>query len=118
MRGHDVVKLSLQKAQEILISPVVLGELRAGFLGGKRRRKNEAELEIFLSSSRVRLVDITEETADTYAAIVLSLRAARTPIPTNDIWIAASAMEHGARILTTDPHYQKVPQVVVECYLP
>jgi predicted nucleic acid-binding protein len=118
MRGHEIVKLSLQRAEEILINPVILGELRAGFLAGKRKRKNEEELETFLSSSRVRIVAIAEETADTYAAIVVSLRAAGTPIPTKDIWIAASAMEHGARILTTDAHYQKVPQVVVERYLP
>jgi tRNA(fMet)-specific endonuclease VapC len=116
MKGHAEVKLALQKAEDIVLNPVILGELRAGFRAGNRFRKNERELQIFSSSPRVRFVDITQETAERYAVIVLFLRKAGTPIPTNDIWIAASAMEHGLRVVTTDLHYQKVPQIVVEHY--
>jgi tRNA(fMet)-specific endonuclease VapC len=118
MKGHAEVKLALQKADEIVLNPVILGELRAGFRAGNRFRKNERELQIFSSSPRVRFIDITQETAERYAVIVHFLRKAGTPIPTNDIWIAASAMEHGLRVVTTDLHYQKVPQIVVEHYSP
>ncbi len=116
MRGHPDIQHALQEADEIALTPIVLGELRAGFRHGKRRQKNEAELRTLLASPRVRVVDVDVETADRYAAILNSLWHAGTPIPTNDIWIAASAMQHGLRILTTDPHFEKIPQVLVDCF--
>ena len=64
----------------------------------------------------MKLLDVTEETAERYAVILNSLWQAGTPIPTNDIWIAASSMEHGLELLTTDEHYQKVPQVIVSYF--
>ena len=115
MRGHSEVKLALQQAEEIFLSPVVLGELHAGFRRGRQRSKNQHELHAFLSSPRAIVADIGEETALRYAEIVSFLRAAGTPIPTNDIWIAAGAMEHGLEILTTDAHFQRIPQVLVRC---
>jgi len=118
MRGHPEVVDLLRQADEICLNPVVLGELHAGFLKGRRWRKNEDELRRFLSSPRVRLVDVTEETAERYARILDFLRRAGTPIPTNDIWIASTAMEHGLRLLTLDGHYLKVPQVLVTCFPP
>jgi predicted nucleic acid-binding protein len=114
MRGHPEVKIALQEAEQIYFNPVILGELLAGFRRGKRTRKNMGELRTFLSSPRVSLVDVNEETAERYAVILNSLWAAGTPIPTNDIWIAASAMQHGLRVLTTDDHYQKVTQIIVD----
>jgi predicted nucleic acid-binding protein len=93
---------------------VVLGELRAGFMRGKWRVKNERELREFLSSPRVNVVGLDDATAERYAVILNSLWKTGTPIPTNDIWIAASAMQHGLRILTLDAHYQKVSQVIVD----
>jgi tRNA(fMet)-specific endonuclease VapC len=114
MRGHLAIKSSLQRADEIIVNAIVLGELATGFIKGRRRRRNQQELSRFLSSPRVNVVDVTEETAERYGVILNSLWKAGTPIPTNDIWIAASAMEHGLQILTTDAHYQKVGQVMVE----
>lgn len=114
MRSHPEVKIALQEAEQIYFNPVILGELLAGFRRGKRTRKNMGELRTFLSSPRVSLVDVNEETAERYAVILNSLWAAGTPIPTNDIWIAASAMQHGLRVLTTDDHYQKVTQIIVD----
>ena len=113
MRGDPDIKLALQQADEIYLSPIVLGELMSGFLRGKYRRKNEQELAAFLSSPRVRTLQIDEGTAERYAVILNSLWAAGTPIPTNDLWIAASAMQHGFHLLTTDTHYTKVPQILV-----
>jgi tRNA(fMet)-specific endonuclease VapC len=114
MRGHPAIKSSLQRADEIIVNTIVLGELAAGFITGRRRDKNQEELRRFLSSPRVNVVDVTEETAERYGVILNSLWKAGTPIATNDIWIAASAIEHGLQILTTDAHYQKVGQVLVE----
>lgn len=113
-RGHPGVLSVFQQAEGLWMNPVVLGELGAGFRRGSRWDQNEEELRAFLSSPRVEVMDITQETADRYAVIFTALRAAGTPIPTNDIWIAASAMEHGLRLLTTDSHYRKVGQVVVD----
>ncbi len=67
-------------------------------------------------SPRVSLLDVSEETAERYAVILNSLWQAGSPIPTNDIWIAASAMEHGLRVITTDEHYDKIPQIMVEYF--
>ena len=109
MRGHPEIKLALQQADEIYLNPIILGELLAGFLRGKRRKKNEQELRTLLASPRVKVVELDEDTV-----ILNALWTAGTPIPTNDLWIAASAMQHGLRILTTDAHYQKVNQVIVD----
>lgn len=116
MRDHPEIKLALQEVDEIGVNAVVLGELLAGFMRGKRKRKNERELKTFLESPRVRILGIDEETAERYAVILNSLWKAGTPIPTNDIWIAASAMQHGLHLLTTDAHYQKVPQIIADYF--
>lgn len=116
MKGDPDVKLALQQADEICLSPIVLGELLSGFRRGKYRRKNEEELAAFLASPRVRTLRIDDGTAERYAVILNSLWAAGTPIPTNDIWIAASAMQYGFHLLTTDAHYTKVPQIIVDFF--
>lgn len=118
LRGHQEVKSALQQAEEISLTPVVLGELLAGFLRGRNRRKNERELNAFLVSPRVRMLTVDAETSERYAVILDRLREAGTPIPTNDVWIAACAMQHGLRLLTTDAHYRKVAQVIVDYFEP
>ncbi len=112
-RGHPEVVIVLRKTRSILLSTVVLGELLAGFEVGSRRQKNRTELQEFMQSSRVRLVPLTQETAERYARIYAYLRGVGRPIPTNDLWIAASAMEHSSELLTTDAHFLHVPQIIV-----
>lgn len=114
MRGNEELKLALQRADRIVLTPIVLGELGAGFRAGAHQKKNEAELRRFLSSPRVGVVAVDAETAERYAVILHGLRQAGTPIPTNDIWIAASAMQYGLRVLTTDLHYDRISQIIVE----
>lgn len=116
MRGHRGVAEALRHAEEIVVSPVVLGELHAGFRKGTRRSDNERELAAFVGSPRVRVAVVDAETADRYAEIVTFLRRAGTPIPTNDVWIAAGAMEHGLQVVTSDPHFKWVPQVLVDLH--
>jgi predicted nucleic acid-binding protein len=115
MRGHPAIKLFIQRSEEIRVTPVVLGELISGFKMGKDERRNRKLLEEFLSSPRVDIVEIDEETSERYAIILNALREKGTPIPTNDIWIASSAMQYGLRVLTTDTHYLQISQVLVEC---
>jgi tRNA(fMet)-specific endonuclease VapC len=116
MRGHDEIRAVVRTNEDIFLNSVVVGELMAGFIKGGRRKKNEEELRRFLTSPRVSLVDVGEETAERYAVILNSLWQAGTPIPTNDIWIAASAMEYGLRVVTTDEHYDKIPQIMVDYF--
>lgn len=115
LRDKREVKLALQEADEIYLNPVVLGELYAGFARGGREKKNRDILREFLASTRVQVVVIDEETAERYTAIITYLWSKGTPIPTGDIWIAATAMQYGLKLITTDSHYRNVPQIIVEC---
>ncbi len=107
-RGEAAVVEVLQHATDILMSATVLGELLAGFAAGTRESANRRELTMFLDSPRVRIVPSNAVTADSYALIYASLRRKGQPIPTNDLWIAASCLEHGAALLTLDAHFDYV----------
>lgn len=113
-RGNDGLRRVLEQAEEIWLSPVVIGELRAGCLHGSRAEENERALRKFLALPGVSLLMIGEDTAARYAEIVTYLRGTGSPIPTNDIWIAASATEHGLRLLTADAHFRRIPFVAIE----
>jgi predicted nucleic acid-binding protein len=113
MRGNQEVKEVLQSADSIAVNPIVLGELQAGFQHGKHVEKNRNTLKQFLASPRVYVVAMDEETAERYAVIVNALWRIGRPIPTNDLWIAASAMQYGLTILTTDSHFKHVAQVLI-----
>lgn len=112
--GHSDIRLAIQRADEICISPIVAGELLAGFRRGVKRAQNEGEWMAFLDSPRVAELQMDLETAHCYAEIYQFLAERGRPIPTNDLWIAASAMQFGLRVLTTDRHFEQVPQILVE----
>ncbi len=116
LRGKHEVKGAVQRADEIFLNPVILGELLSGFIIGRSEERNRAILKEFLDSIRVMVIDIDGETSERYAAILHYLRSKGTPIPTNDIWIAASAMQYGLKVVTTDSHYLKLPQIITEYY--
>ena len=116
LKGHPGIKQAIQKADEINLNPVVMGELLAGFMKGRRAAQNREILQEFMGSPRVRLMAIDEETSGRYAAIFNYLREKGTPIPTNDLWIAATAMQFGLRVVTTDRHFRKVPQIMAELH--
>lgn len=98
-------------ADEILVPFVVLGELRAGFAGGSQGGQNEASLTRFLDSPRVELLFADEETTNHYARLFYQLRRQGTPIPTNDLWIAALAVQHQLTLFARDAHFDHVPQI-------
>lgn len=118
LRGDERVKASVQRADELYFNPIVIGELRAGFAKEQPRDNQPGIFSDFLSTPRVRLEDITDGTAERYALIFEYLRRLGKPVPTNDLWIAASAMDHGLRLVTTDSHFRLIPQIVVECFDP
>jgi len=95
----------LQHAPTLLICTTVLGELLAGFAAGTREQANRHELTQFISSPRVTVKACTAGTADLYALVYAALRRKGQPIPSNDLWIAASCLEHGAALLTHDAHF-------------
>jgi len=115
LRGNAGVKQVLQEADEIYLNPVVLGEIFAGFVRGGREKKNRDILRDFLASPRVQVAVIDEETAERYTAIITYLWSKGMPLPTNDLWIAATAMQHGLKLITTDSHFRYMPQIIVEC---
>jgi tRNA(fMet)-specific endonuclease VapC len=90
---------------------VVLAELRAGFLCGSLARRNEAVLQRFLSRPRSHLLLADEQTIHHYARIFFQLRSQGTPIPTNDIWIAALVIQHDLLLYSRDRHFDHLPQL-------
>jgi tRNA(fMet)-specific endonuclease VapC len=90
-RGSEEMAALLDRAELVGVSTIALGELRTGFVLGSRRKRNEAELDAFLDNPAVEVLQVDPETSRHYAEIVAELRKAGTPLPTNDIWIAATA---------------------------
>lgn len=112
MKGDNEIVTALRRIDRIGFSAISIGELFSGFKGGSRESKNREELNIFLDSPRVVLHPIDEGTAEFYASVLNDLRQAGTPIPTNDIWIAAVAFQHGYKIFSKDHHFNLVPGLV------
>ena len=108
MLGEAPVVEVIAHADRLYLNAVVLGELLGGFAAGKREARNRSELARFLDSPRVEMLPVTALTADSYALVYASLRRKGQPIPTNDLWIAASALEHGAAVLTRDAHFAQI----------
>lgn len=109
MAGDGQVLDALADAAETLVSVVVIGELLAGFRGGSRLRDNRQQLASFLGKPTVGIAEVGQETAEIFGEVKDALRRAGTPIPINDVWLAAQAMEAGAIVITYDEHFEKVP---------
>jgi len=107
-RGHEGIAVRVRRAEQVLVSTIVAGELLFGFRNGSRFETNNEELEDFLASPYVSLLPVTLVTADRFGRIAAALRRKGRPLPTNDIWIAAHAMESGAELLSFDQHFDAV----------
>ena len=111
-RGDDAVVELLEHADEILLPLVVLAELRAGFAVGTRGARNEGALRRFLLRAGASLLVPDEQTTHHYAALFRQLRQQGTPIPTNDLWIAALVIQHGLVLCSRDAHFDHLPQIL------
>lgn len=110
-RGDAEVVQLLEEAEEVFLPFVVLGELRAGFAVGSKGRENERLLQRFLAKPGVAVLYSDEPTTRSYASLYRQLREQGTPIPTNDLWIAALVVEHALTLCSRDPHFKKLPQL-------
>ena len=109
MRNADPHVMSMAAAAQVVIMPAtVLGELEGGFGLGSRANENRMLLNEFLTEPFVAVLDTTPSVARRYGEVFAMLRMAGTPIPTNDIWIAAATLDCGGRLLTFDHHFEKV----------
>jgi len=108
MRGREQVGRIVRGAEEVLLSALVLGELQYAFRHSPRFERNMRGMRAFLENPYVSVVPVGETTADRYSRIAASLRAKGRPIPTNDVWIAAHAMETGADLVSADRHFAHV----------
>ncbi len=107
-RGDPQVTDLIDEASWVGLPAIVLGELRTGFALGTKRRDNERALADFMSHEVVEVLAVDDDASRIYAEIVVDLRRAGTPIPTNDIWIAALAVREGATVITYDSHFEKI----------
>lgn len=107
-RGHPHAADIVRASEEVLLSPVVIGELLYGFRRGSRLDRNLRELQAFIDNPYVTVAPVGYTTADRYARIAAALRAKGRPIPSNDIWIAAHALETGADLLSADRHFAEI----------
>ncbi len=113
-RGHKAILDVVRRSETIAISAVALGELHSGFRAGNRCAENTAQLAQFLSKPSVRVLNVTGETALRYAEIDAYLRKKGRPIPRNDVWIAAVALEHGLHLVTLDVHFREIPLLLIQ----
>jgi len=111
-RGDAELASLLSKCEEVCVPLPVLAEFKAGLLGGSRRPENEALLRAFLAKPTVRVILPVRETAEHYARLFVQLKTAGTPIPINDVWIAALSLEHDLTLLTRDHHFRAIPQLL------
>jgi len=111
-RGDLDLAEQLGTAEEVWIPLFALGEIKAGFLGGTQQRRNESLLNRLLAKSTVGVLLPGRETAEHYARIFVQLKRAGTPVPDNDLWIAALVLEHDLVLITRDRHFERIPQVI------
>ncbi len=113
-RGDKTILDVLRRSEAVAVPAVVLGELYSGFRAGTRWIENNILLERFLSRPSVKILNVTAETALRYAEVDVYLRKKGRPIPRNDVWIAALALEHGLQLLTVDEHFRQIPLLLIQ----
>jgi predicted nucleic acid-binding protein len=107
----DIVDIMATHSQYLFIPSIVLGELHFGFMKGSRQQFNEKKLRQIISRLKIEIIDVNADVARKYADIYRSLERKGTPIPINDVWIAACCMEVGGTLLTRDQHFEAVDQI-------
>ena len=113
-RGNETVLAVMRQATTVAIPSIVLGELYSGFKAGTRLLANMDRLANFLAKPKVRILNVTEATALRYAEVNYYLRTKGKPIPTNDVWISALALEYGLHLLALDAHFREIPMLLLK----
>jgi tRNA(fMet)-specific endonuclease VapC len=110
-RGERSVVETVEVADEVWLPFIVIGELRAGFAVGTQGPRNEATLRRFLLKPDVAVLFADEQTTHHYATLYRQLRKQGTPMPTNDMWIAALVLQHSLTLYDRDAHFDSLPQL-------
>ena len=110
-RGVPTVVQAIEEAPEVFLPFIVLGELRAGFAAGNRAVENERVLSRFISLPDVTVLHADDATTHYYAAVYRQLRQQGTPIPVNDMWIAALVLQHDLVLYSRDGHFDHLAQL-------
>ncbi len=111
-QGDAALAKWLATCEEVWIPLFVLAEIKAGFYGGAQQHRNEILLQRLLTKATVGVLFPGRETAEHYARLFVQLKRAGTPVPDNDLWIAALALEHDLLLITRDQHFQRIPQLL------
>ena len=106
--GHLGVRAWVRDAETVYLPAIVLGELRAGFQWGSRTAENLRALDELLGQPFVSVLDVTQDVGARYGEVLAALRRQGTPIPVNDLWIAATTLEAGAHLVSFDAHFAQV----------
>ena len=109
LAGDNDVLSAASSAETVYMSVFVLGELFAGFAGGAKKRENRETLQRFLMKPAVKILNATAETAEVFGEVKFNLKRSGTPLPINDVWIAAHALETGSIVVTYDTHFKSIP---------
>ncbi len=112
-RGDKRLRSWFTSDNDIIVPIIVVGELRAGFAAGSKNKENEELLQRFLDSANVYVKTITDKTTIIYSQIYLKLREKGKPIGSNDMWIAAIALEQDNELLTLDDDFTNVPDLML-----
>lgn len=108
MSGNKLVFDCIIEAEEVFLSTIMIGELFAGFHGGKRYTKNKEELKAFIDKDGIKIINVSIETSEIFGEIKSELSKKGKMIPLNDIWIAAHTIETGSKLITYDSHFKQV----------
>ena len=110
-RGDASVVETVESAEEVWLPFIVVGELSAGFAVGSQGTHHEAVLRRLLLKPGVAILYADEQTTHHYANVYRQLRKQGTPIPTNDMWIAALVLQHSLVLFARDAHFDAFPQL-------
>ncbi len=112
-RGDSRIQSVFEHVEVLGMSPIVIGELLVGFTGGTQVKRNREELQSFLERPRIKIFNITTDTAHFFNQVHSALKRKGKPIPTNDIWLAAQALEQGCVMCTYDKYFLEVEGLIV-----
>jgi tRNA(fMet)-specific endonuclease VapC len=111
-QGDAELADKLGECDEVWVPLIVLAEIKAGFYGGSQEHRNEILLQRLLATPTVGVLLPARETAEQYARLFVQLKRAGTPVPDNDLWIAALVLQHDLRLITRDKHFEQIPQLL------